>query len=263
MRFLKFFTTRNAFSREYGTWLIVLFNLSFVPVMLGTFSENLFLYCLSVLFFLLFRFEWLDYVTIRLQFSLTRKLIRSAFFLFISAGLFFRLWQREFLDEEMVLLISVPGILMFVLNLLTRRKKGKRQPVPAQILLVSFAAYLGALIHPLITKEFSIHFYVILFCNAAYYSCSVIYVRSKTTGAPYDVLAFLFACLLVITVLILEFRGVLPGNLFIVFLPQLIKTLDNVILVNARVPLRRIGLNETFHSLLYIALFFIVYPFPA
>ncbi|MFH0893796.1 MAG: hypothetical protein V2A54_05110 [Bacteroidota bacterium] len=158
-------------------------------------------------------------------------------------------------------MISIPGMIMLLFNLFTRRQKGKRQLILAQMILVSFTAYIGAMIYFMMAGKFDHHFYVFLLFNALYFSNSVVYVRSKTLGAPYDVFALLMSIASVICIFLLSLYHLIPENLFIVFIPMLIKTLDNVILVNTKVPLRRVGLNETFHCVLFITLFNLLYTF--
>jgi hypothetical protein len=210
---------------------------------------------------MLFRFELMDYISIRLQFSLNHKLMRALLFLMCSAVLFAYLLYVGALSMLSALMISIPGFLMLVVNVITRRQKGKRQYILAQIILVSFIAYTGAMVYHMMSGMFDHHFYVFLLFNALYFSNSVIYVRSKTVGAPYDVFALLMSVASVILVSFLSANGFVQQNLFVVYIPMLIKTLDNVILVNIKVPMRRIGLNETFHGILYTLLFYLIYTF--
>ncbi len=255
MRLLKFFTTRNAFSREYGTRLIVLFNLAFVPVFMQKISLNIILFSFSILFFLMFRFELLDFFSIELQYSKKAKIARGLIYLIFSAFLFFLLMAKHFIGIKLAFLICVSGISMLFLNIITRRKKGERQIILAQIILVCFMSFLGALNYYFLVRLVDANFMIIFLFNALFFTISVIYVRSKTVGSPYDVYALVFSLITVFLIIILNIIGVVKLTMVIVFIPTLVKTLDNVVLTNTKVPLRRIGINETIHCIIFVFLF--------
>lgn len=255
MSFLKILTSRNAFSREYGTWLIILFNLVFVPVYLHNVNTAVMIFSLSVVFFLMFRFELLDIVATKLQFNQKVKIIRSLIYLFISVGLFLFLYFISSLPLYLTAIIIISGILMLLLNLLTRRKEGKRQMISAQFVLVTFAAFLGAMNYYFIKETIDKNFWIIFIFNSLYYANSVVYVRSKTMGAPFDVYAFLFSIMIILIIIIFNYLNIIKLSSMIIFIPTFVKTLDNIILTNIKVPLRRIGVNESVHCIIFLTLF--------
>lgn len=255
MSFLKLFTTRNPFSREYGTWLIVLFNLIFVPVVYQKLTLSVAVFIFSILFFLLFRFELLDYFSIKIQYSQREKITRSAIYLFLSGGLYLYLIITGELNWLPALLVGFTGVLMLVLNIKTRRQKGQRQPIFAQLTLIVFMAFIGALNYYLMFKVINNQMFSVFICQALFYATSVIYVRSKTVGAPYHIYATGGAVLGIVLVFVFSQLGFVNSLLIITLVPTLVKNLDNILLLNTKVPLRRVGLSETFHSLLFITLY--------
>lgn len=254
-KLLKIFTTRNAFSREYGTWLIVLFNMALVPILLNKITFNIIIYFFSVFCFLLFRFELLDFFSIELQFSKKSKLIKGIFYLFLSVFLFLLLIFKGFIEIKLALLIAGAGTGMVILNIITRRRKNQRQNIFAQIILVCFIAFLGALNYFFLTGLFNKELIIIFLFSALYYSNSIIFVRAKTMGPPFDAYALVFSIIVLIFVFVLSCLNIVNALMIIVFIPGLVKTLDNVVLYNFKVPLRRIGINETIHSIIFIILF--------
>lgn len=259
MKLLKFFTSRNAFSREYGTWLIVLFNSALVPILLQELNITIIYFWLSIFFFLMFRFELLDIISIELQYSKKSKIIRASIYLILSATLFSLMVLKNLIDINTAILICISGICMLLLNLITRRKKGKRQNIFAQIAIVCFIALLGAMNYFILVGRFDNIFFTIFISSALFYSNSIIYVRSKTYGSPFDIYALLFSVISILIIILLNFWGITRLELIVVFIPSLVKTLDNVILTNTKVPLRRVGINETIHCIIFIWLLFLFY----
>jgi len=187
------------------------------------------------------------------------KLLRALSFLIASAGIVLYLLTTRFIGTKTIALLFFLGMGMVVFNLVTRRKKDKRQVVVAQIVLVSSMALISAVIYFLMTGRADHTFFRILLLNALFFSNAVVYVRSKTEGAPYDIYALTFALSVCLLILIMNLSGLIELNALILFVPTVVKTLDNVILNNTKVPLRRVGLNETIHSILYIILFCFVF----
>lgn len=258
MNLLKIITERNAFSREYGTWLIVFFNFILVPLLWQKFTISILMFGLSILFFLMFRFELLDLFSINIQFAKKSKVIKSLIYLLISITFFCILIINSLLDLELALLVSICGISMLVLNIATRRRKGKRQSIVAQIVLVSFISFLGALNYILLIGYFDKIFFTIFLTSSFFYSNSVLFVRSKTLGSPFDIYALLFSVLSICFFAILITLKIYNIETIIIFIPTFVKTLDNVILANFKVPLRRIGINETIHCILFVGLFWLL-----
>lgn len=258
MNLSKIFTERNAFSREYGTWLIVLFNLILVPILLHNFTYPILIFWLSILFFLMFRFELLDLISTDLQFSKKSKVIKSVIYLLLSVTFFCILIFNSRIDLKVAFLVSIFGIAMLLLNIATRRRKGKRQNIIAQIVLVCFIAFLGALNYNLLTGCIDKMFFTIFLLSSIFYSNSVLYVRSKTLGAPYDIYALMFSIFSISLFGILVTLNIYQIDAIIILIPTFVKTLDNVILTNIKVPLRRIGINETIHCIIFIGIFCIL-----
>lgn len=254
MKLLKLFTKRNAFSREYGTWLIVLFNFVTVPILMHEITWSIAYLWLSIFAFMMFRFEILDAFSVEIQFSKKGKILWAIFYLIISSLLFGYMIFSGFLSIPLALFICISGISMLAVNIFTRRKKGKRQPVLAQILLVTYISFIGALNYYLLTDRVDAVFFVIFGLSALFYSNSILFVRSKTMGSPFDVYALMFSIMSLLTIAFLSLGGLLKFELMIVLIPTFVKTLDNLILTNTKVPLRRIGINETVHSALFIFL---------
>lgn len=250
MKLLKIITTRNAFSREYGTWLIVLFNLIYIPFIFNQINQRIIFFSISVIFFLMFRFELLDYFSITIQHKRRKKLILAIVYLTISGVLFYSLKLNLIID----ILMAFTGIALTAFNILTRRKKGKRQPLLSQIILVIFIATIGSFNYYLLFDKIDNHLLTLLVINALYYIISVIYVRSKTEGAPYHIIALVLLLVIIGVILIIGEFLFLRASLIFLFIPSLVKLVDNLILENNKVPLRRIGVNEVFHCVLFLIL---------
>ena len=252
--FLKIVTTRNAFSREYGTWIIVLLNLIFTPIYLGEFSIEALFITLSILFFILFRFELLDIFS--LKFTQKKKQGKIVFLIItlLLSTIFYIMFYMKVSSVYFLLLIPV-AIVLLILNIITRRRKGQRQNIIAQIFLTGSFGFIPSILYYVLTKNIDAIFWQVGICNALYYINSTLYVRSKTVGSPFDSYAFAFTILIFIVGWILVSAEVTEIKILILFLPTLIKGLDNLVLANFKVPLRRIGLNETFQSVLFIVLY--------
>lgn len=201
----------------------------------------------------------MDYISIEIQFSKKTKVIKALLYLLLSGISFLFLVIKQYMDFKIALLICFIGIGMLILNITTRRKKGKRQNIFAQILLIWFIAFLNAMSYYLITGLIDKNLFIIFISNGFFYSNSVIYVRSKTNGSPYDVYALLFSFSILLICFLSNISGFTKSTLLIAFIPTLVKTLDNVILTNIKVPLRRIGINETIHCIIFMFLFRILY----
>ena len=258
MTLFKIFTERNAFSREYGTWLIVLFNLILSPILLQKITATLLIFWLSIIFFLMFRFELLDLISTEIQFSKKKKILKSVLYLFLSAAIFSFLLLSSRIDLNFAFLVIILGIAMLFLNIATRRKKGKRQNIIAQIVLVCFISFISALNYYLLTNCFDKMFFTLFFISSIFYSNSVLFVRSKTLGSPYDIYALSFSILSIALFSILVILKIYQIHAIIILIPSFVKALDNVILTNVKVPLRRIGINETIHCILFIGIFWIL-----
>jgi hypothetical protein len=150
--------------------------------------------------------------------------------------------------------MGLTGVSLTVFNIVTRRKKGKRQALISQIILVVFIAFIGAFNYYLLFDEINGIMYSLMIINALYYINSIIYVRSKTEGAPYHILALVSVLLTIGFILLSGDLMFLKPVFVLLFIPSLVKVLDNVILENKKVHLRRIGLNEVFHCLLFLLL---------
>jgi hypothetical protein len=254
MKIVHFFTKRNAFSREYGTWFIVLFNFMLVPIVLQELTYPLIVFGLSIIFFLMFRFELLDVISIELQYSRKTKITKGIVYLLFSIILFSFLVLKSLIEFKIAFFICISGIIMLFLNIITRRKKGKRQNVFAQIVLVSFIVFLGSLNYYFLTGLFDRIFLTIFSTSILFYSNSIIYVRSKTLGSPFDIYALLFSAFSIIIILLLIVVADFKLGTVFILIPTFVKTLDNVILTNIKVPMRRIGINETIHCIIFILL---------
>lgn len=207
----------------------------------------------------MFRFELLDFFSINVQFSKKNKIIQSIIYLSFSVGLFLFLVITQFINLKVAVFLSVSGALMITLNIITRRKKGKRQNIFAQITLVCFIAFLGALNYYFLTGFMDNNLLYIFLFSALFYTNSIIYVRSKTVGLHYDSIALAFSIFIVLFAVILSIMGLINKTMIIIFIPTLIKNLDNVLLYNLKVPLRRIGINETIHCIIFIFMYYLVY----
>ena len=251
---LKLVTTRNAFSREYGTWVIVFLNLLFTPVYLSDFSNEILFFSLSIIFSLAFRFELLDLYSLSFSKEKKAQKLAQAFF-YMAIGLVFFivfLWLTQV--YYYLILIPLAFVLLYV-NIITRRKKGKKQALLAQLLLTGSIGLIPSLFYYIITQNIDDIFWQVGIINVLYYMNSTIYVRSKTMGTPYDVFAFIFSLFVLVMVLVSVWIGIAEFKILLLFLPTFIKVFDNLILANYKVPLRRIGLYETFHAILFIVLF--------
>jgi hypothetical protein len=206
----------------------------------------------------MFRFELIDLISTDIQFSRKNKVIKSVIYLFISVTLFCVLLLSSLIDFKIAFLVSIIGIAMLLLNIATRRRKGKRQHIIAQIILVCFIAFLGALNYFFLTGCFDKMFFTIFLISSIFYSNSVLFVRSKTLGSPYDIYALLFSILSISLFGILITLNIYQIEAVIILIPTFVKTLDNVILTNIKVPLRRIGINETIHCIIFIGIFWIL-----
>lgn len=252
--FLKVITTRNAFSREYGTWIIVLLNIVFTPIYIEKFSLEALYLAIAILFFIFFRFELLDLFSLKFRHKKKYNKILFISFLLLLSGLFFTLFYIQNNLSYYLILIPVAGILL-TLNIKTRRRKKKRQHIVAQIVLTGSFGFISSLFYYVLTENIDATFWQVGICNALYYINSTLYVRSKTVGAPFDSYAILFTIFIYIFGWILISNEIVDIRILLLYLPTFIKGLDNVVLANFKVPLRRIGVNETFHSILFIVLY--------
>lgn len=256
MGILKIITTRNAFSREYGTWIIMVLNLLFVPVCLGIQGIAQLYFSLAAIFFLAFRFEILDIYAIHPGPLLRKqKLIRAAIYLVCAGVLFVWMIFAVVKKIDLLLLLIIPVSFIFLaINIITRRKSGRRQALVFQLLLMLFASLVAAFNYYIITFRIDAIFWMIILCNMLYFSVSVIYVRSKTEGSPNDIIAMIAALAGIFVMLFIGMAGWAGKTMFIIFIPSFIRTLDNVILLNVHVPLKRIGVSETIHGLIFLLL---------
>lgn len=252
--FFKVITTRNIFSKEYGTWIMLVFNLLFAPFFLGFYTEEIFFLSLFVLFGMAFRVKLLLIsaiyeLTVYRMITNTNLLI---YFMLSSISFYCFFIQKS---DVLNLLILPIGILLLLLNYFTRRRKGQRQHIFAQLVLTSIMALLPAFIYYLLLGRMDDIFWILGLFNMLYYANSIIYVRAKTIGSPFDIYAFILSILTFLVLFIIYKSDIIDGIAFFIFLPMLLKTTDNIVLSNTRVPLRRIGVYETFHSLLYMFIF--------
>lgn len=252
--FFKVITTRNVFSKEYGTWIMLVFNLLFAPFFLGIYNLEIFYLSLFVLFGMAFRVKLL-LISALYEISFYRIFTSSSLLIYFMICIisFYCFFTQK--NDLINLLILPIGIFLLLLNYFTRRRKGQRQNIFAQLVLTSLMATLPAFIYYLLTARMDNIFWILGLFNVLYYANSTVYVRAKTLGSPYDIYALTLSILTFLVLFILYKIDIIDGVALFVFLPMLLKNTDNIVLSNNKVPLRRIGVYETFHGLLYMFIF--------
>jgi len=125
--FLKIITSRNPFSKEYGTWIIVFSSLVFPLVYMKEVNMSNVLFILTVFFGMIFRYELLDFLNKKQHLNLKKPHVNFWISL-VFAPMFFFLFIYRINKLEYLILIPF-SFSALLLNIFTRRKEGKRQSI--------------------------------------------------------------------------------------------------------------------------------------